>query len=126
MRYPRAIHVLWLSNRSSRRPLDSMSGALGLYQRRTPLPDQHAVSMKNNPITRISKYITTALYRRYLGKMLEEWPAFVNRFYARDAPGDGISEAPDLVMLSSSVLRSVMTEALGEIPEWCVPWTFIP
>jgi hypothetical protein len=80
-----------------------------------------AVSMKNNPITRISKYITTALYRRYLGEILKQWPGFINRFYVRESLGDGTSEAPDLVMLSSSVLRNVLGEALGDIPEWCVP-----
>jgi hypothetical protein len=53
--------------------------------------------------------------------MLKQWPGFVNRFYVRDSSGDGTSEAPDLVMLSSSVLRNVLGEALGDSPEWCAP-----
>ena len=80
-----------------------------------------AVSMKNNPITRISKDITTALYRRYLHEMLEQWPAFVNGFHVRASSGDRTAEAPDLVQLSSSVLRNVLGAALGEIPAWCAP-----
>jgi hypothetical protein len=79
-----------------------------------------AISSKNNPITRISKQITTALYRRYLARMLEEWPAFMSGFHGHDS-GDLTHEAPDLVMLSSAVLRRTIGEALGEVPSWCAP-----
>ncbi len=79
-----------------------------------------AISSKNNPITRISKQITTALYRRYLARMLEEWPAFMSGFHGHD-PDNSAHEAPDLVMLSSAMLRRTIGEALGEVPSWCAP-----
>jgi hypothetical protein len=79
-----------------------------------------AISSKNNPITRISKQISTALYRRYLARMLEEWPGFISGFHGHD-PNDPNHEAPDLMMLSSAVLRKTMGEALGEVPSWCAP-----
>jgi hypothetical protein len=58
-----------------------------------------AISSKNNPITRISKQISTALYRRYLAGMLEEWPSFMSGFHGHDGGGPA-HEAPDLIMLS--------------------------
>jgi hypothetical protein len=79
-----------------------------------------AISSKNNPITRISKQISTALYRRYLARMLEEWPTFMSGFHGH-GPDDPTDEAPDLVMLSSAVLRRTMGEALGAVPSWCAP-----
>jgi hypothetical protein len=79
-----------------------------------------AISSKNNPITRISKQITTALYRRYLARMLAEWPAFMSGFHGND-PAEPAHEAPDLVKLSSTVLRRMIGEALGKVPSWCAP-----
>ncbi len=80
-----------------------------------------AISSKNNPITRISKQMSSALYRRYLGRMLEEWPGFMSAFHAHDPQRDSTHEAPDLVMLSSAVLRKTLGDALGEVPSWCAP-----
>jgi hypothetical protein len=80
-----------------------------------------AISSKNNPITRISKQITTALYRRYLGRMLAQWPAFMSGFHAHDGGRVAAPEAPDLVKLSSCVLREIIAEAMGEAPPWCAP-----
>jgi hypothetical protein len=80
-----------------------------------------AISSKNNPITRISKHITTGLYRRYLGRMLAQWPAFINSFHAHDGGRVPAQEAPDLVKLSSRVLREIIGEAMGEVPPWCAP-----
>jgi hypothetical protein len=79
-----------------------------------------AISAKNNLITRISKQVSTALYRRYLARMLEEWPGFMNSFHGHDT-ADPTHEAPDLVMLSSRVLQGTIGEALGEVPSWCAP-----
>jgi hypothetical protein len=80
-----------------------------------------AISSKNNPITRTSKQITTALYRRYLGRMLAEWPGFIGGFHAHDHAGSSNGEAPDLVKLSSAVLREIISEAIGAVPPWCGP-----
>jgi len=77
-----------------------------------------AISSKNNPLTRISKQISTALYRRYLAGILEAWPAFISGFHEHD-PGDPAHEAPDLVKLSSAILCRIIGEALGEVPLWC-------
>jgi hypothetical protein len=77
-----------------------------------------AISSRNNPLTRISKQISTALYRRYLAGILEAWPAFISGFHEHD-PGDPAHEAPDLVKLSSAILRRIIGEALGEVPLWC-------
>jgi hypothetical protein len=52
--------------------------------------------------------------------MLEGWPGFLSGFHGYD-PGDPNHEAPDLVMMSSRVLRKTLGEALGEVPFWCVP-----
>jgi hypothetical protein len=79
-----------------------------------------AMSSKNNLITRIGKQFSTALYRRYLSRMLEEWPTFMSGFHGHD-PAGSTHEAPDLVMLSSTVLRRTIAEALGEVPPWCTP-----
>jgi hypothetical protein len=79
-----------------------------------------AISSKHNPITRISKQISTALYRRYLARMLEEWPGFMSGFHGHDLD-DPTNEAPDLVKLSSAVLRRTIGEALGAVPYWCAP-----
>jgi hypothetical protein len=79
-----------------------------------------AMSNANNFVARVNRRLSTALFRRFLGKMIASWPSFMNEFQSREATGDGpASDAADLIALSSSTLRATLAEALGSVPEWC-------
>ncbi len=67
---------------------------------------------------RAQKEIGTALYRAYLQRMVPEVRAMRAEI---DAGGEGF---PDLLARSSQVLRTVLGEALGELPDWARPLAF--
>jgi len=64
------------------------------------------------------KQIGTALYRAYLQRMIPEVRAMRAEI---DAEAEGF---PDLLARSSQVLRGVLEEALGELPDWARPLAF--
>lgn len=67
---------------------------------------------------RTQKEIGTALYRAYLQRLIPQ-------VRAMRAEIDAESEHfPDLLARSSEILRSVLSEALGDLPAWARPLTF--
>jgi hypothetical protein len=67
---------------------------------------------------RAQKEIGTALYRAYLQRLIPEVRAMRAEI---DADVEGF---PDLLARSADVLRAVLTEALGELPDWARPLSF--
>ena len=67
---------------------------------------------------RAQKEIGTALYRAYLQRLIPEVRAMRAEI---DADVEGF---PDLLARSADVLRSVLNEALGELPDWARPLNF--
>jgi hypothetical protein len=79
-----------------------------------------AMSAANNFVARVNRRLGTALYRRFLGRMLASWPNFMSEFHAQPVTGHAAEiGGADLVGLSSATLRAVLDEALGSIPDWC-------
>ncbi len=67
---------------------------------------------------RAQKYIGTASYRAYLQRIIPE----VRKMRAElDAESEVF---PDLLARSAAVLRTLLGEALGELPDWARPLTF--
>jgi len=71
---------------------------------------------------RAHKEVGTALYRAYLQRLLPEVRAMRGRIDADDE--FGAEGFPDLLACSSAVLRGVLEEALGGLPEWACALTF--
>jgi hypothetical protein len=67
---------------------------------------------------RAQNEIGTALYRAYLQRLI---PAVRAMRAEIDAEPEGF---PDLLACSATVLRGVLGEALGELPDWARPLTF--
>jgi hypothetical protein len=67
---------------------------------------------------RAQNEIGTALYRAYLQRLIPEVRAMRAEI---DAESEGF---PDLLACSAAVLRGVLGEALGELPDWAKPLTF--
>ena len=67
---------------------------------------------------RAQNEIGTALYRAYLQRLIPVVRAMRAEI---DAEPEGF---PDLLAGSASVLRGVLVEALGELPDWAKPLTF--
>ncbi len=67
---------------------------------------------------RAHKEIGTALYRAYLQRLTPEVRAMRAEI---DADAEHF---PDLLARSSEVLRTVLTDALGELPDWARPLAF--
>lgn len=80
-----------------------------------------AMNAKNNLVTRVRKNIGNALYRRYLGRMVDNWAGFVSEFQNARRGQAEVASIADLLMQSSSTLRELMGSALGSIPDWCAP-----
>jgi hypothetical protein len=67
---------------------------------------------------RAQREIGTALYRRYLQRLIPE----VSRMRSEiDAEAEGF---PDLLALSSETLRAILGDALEEVPAWARPLSF--
>jgi hypothetical protein len=67
---------------------------------------------------RAQREIGTALYRRYLQRLIPEIPRMRSEI---DAEAEGF---PDLLALSSETLRAILGDALGEVPTWARPLSF--
>ena len=67
---------------------------------------------------RAQSEIGTALYRAYLQRLIPEVRAMRAEI---DAEADSF---PDLLALSSEILRDVLGEALGDMPDWARPLAF--
>ncbi len=75
----------------------------------------------NSFVAQVNRRLGTALYRRYLGRMLAAWPALMSEFHAPQAGAEGIlnsADAADLIKLFNSTLSAVLNEALGAAPDW--------
>jgi hypothetical protein len=80
------------------------------------IPENRSVSERI--ARRAQKEIGTALYRAYLQRLMPE-------VCAMRADIDAESEAfPDLLARSADILRDVLAEALGELPDWARPLSF--
>ena len=80
------------------------------------IPENRSVTEQN--ARRAQNEIGTALYRAYLQRLIPEVRAMRAEI---DAGAGGF---PDLLARSATVLRSVLAEALGELPDWARPLTF--
>jgi hypothetical protein len=80
------------------------------------IPENRSVNERN--ARRAQNDIGTALYRAYLQRLI---PAVRSMRAEIDA---GPDDFPDLLALSSTVLRGVLAEALGELPDWAKPLTY--
>lgn len=70
--------------------------------------------MTDNTVRRVQKRITTALYREYLRRMLEEMPDIIDSLKDDDAEG-----AHDILATSSKNLLSIISEhSSGEVPSY--------
>ena len=79
-----------------------------------------AMSAANNFVARVNRKLGTALYRRFLGRLLSSWPKFMSEFHGQWAIEHAQENGgADLIDLSSSALRGVLGETLGSIPDWC-------
>jgi hypothetical protein len=67
---------------------------------------------------RTQNEIGTALYRAYLQRLI---PAVLAMRAEIDAEPEGF---PDLLACSAAILRGLLCEALGELPDWAKPLTF--
>ena len=67
---------------------------------------------------RAQKEIGTALYRAYLQRLIPQVRAMRAEIDA------GSESFPDLLARSSDILRSVLGEAIGELPTWARPLSF--
>src|SRR5262249_16344825 len=68
---------------------------------------------------RVQKDIGTALYRAYLQRLIPK----VSRMRSEiDAEADNF---PDLLARSADILRDLLGETLGAIPDWARPLTFL-
>jgi hypothetical protein len=80
-----------------------------------------SMAAANSFVARINRRLGTSLYHRYVNRMLTSWPSFMDEFHSTQAAEDAIlnsAHAADLIRLSSSILQSVLVEALGLVPEW--------
>jgi hypothetical protein len=75
-------------------------------------------SVEERITRRAQNEIGTALYRAYLQRLIPEVRAMRA---AIDAETEGF---PDLPALSATLLRDVIGEALGDLPDWARPLTF--
>jgi hypothetical protein len=75
-------------------------------------------SVEERITRRAQNEIGTALYRAYLQRLIPEVRAMRA---AIDAETEGF---PDLLALSATLLRDVIGEALGDLPDWARPLTF--
>ncbi len=75
-------------------------------------------SVEERITRRAQNEIGTALYRAYLQRLIPEVRAMRA---AIDAEAEGF---PDLLALSATLLRDVIGEALGDLPDWARPLTF--
>jgi hypothetical protein len=80
------------------------------------IPENRSVTERN--ARRAQNEIGTALYRAYLQRLIPEVRAM------RAEIGAGAEGFPDLLASSAAVLRGVLGEALGELPEWARPLTY--
>jgi hypothetical protein len=74
------------------------------------IPENRSVTERN--ARRAQNEIGTALYRAYLQRLIPEVRAMRAEI---DSGPDGF---PDLLACSAAVLRGVLSEALGDLPEW--------
>jgi len=84
------------------------------------IPENRSVTERL--VRRAHKEVGTALYRAYLQRLLPEVRAMRGRIDADDE--FGAEGFPDLLACSSAVLRGVLEEALGGLPEWACALTF--
>jgi PLD-like domain len=80
------------------------------------IPENRSVTEQN--ARRAQNEIGTALYRAYLQRLIPEVRAMRAEIDA------GVGAFPDLLARSATVLRDVLAEALGELPEWARPLSF--
>jgi hypothetical protein len=80
------------------------------------IPENRSVTERN--ARRAQNEIGTALYRAYLQRLIPEVRAMRAEI---DAGPEGF---PDLLARSATVLRGVLGEALGELPDWARPLTY--
>jgi hypothetical protein len=80
------------------------------------IPENRSVNERN--ARRAQNDIGTALYRAYLQRLI---PAVRAMRAEIDA---GPDDFPDLLARSSTILRDVLAEALGELPDWAKPLTY--
>ena len=88
---------------------------------RTSLPGDNPTARRRlqRSVSSIRDRLTTALYREYLGKVVEEMD------YLRD-PRSPMTDEVDALELSSSILCKIIEENLPEgasMPGWCSPMT---
>jgi hypothetical protein len=75
--------------------------------------------MKSSVVRRVQRNIGTAFYREYLRRMLEALPDMLEELKSDEDAG-----APDILKVSSEIIRAVMGEhAEGEIPFFVRPLT---
>ena len=80
------------------------------------IPENRSVTERN--ARRAQNEIGTALYRAYLQRLIPEVRAMRAEI---DAGAEGF---PDLLARSAALLRGVLGEALGELPDWARPLTY--
>src|SRR5260370_31490700 len=75
------------------------------------------MSAANNFVARVSRKLGTALYRRFLGKMLASWPNFISEFHAQSAVEHSAEHrAAHLTEFSRSRRPSLPPETLASTP----------